>query len=112
MRMLVAALAAAAIVSICLPASAATDSQLVDKVRRAIVHDKLEPRPECLEYRVTRNSDPGIDRVDVSARHDATCGGDPQLDEHLFSVYIDQKTHQMASDAADPVDGTLKVLPP
>ena len=89
-----------------------TDNQLVSKVSAAIQDNHLGKRIGCLQYYITRNSDPGIDRVDVSARHDAACGGDPQLDEHLFSVYVDRKTHQMASDAADPVDGTLKVLAP
>ncbi|WP_419727788.1 hypothetical protein [Lichenicola sp.] len=94
------------------PAWADADDRLVGKVSAAIMHNHLGTRPACLQYFVTRNSDPGIDRVDVSARHDRACGGDPQVDEHLFSVYVDQTTHQMASDAADPVNGTLKALPP
>ena len=88
------------------------DDALVLKIRAALVRDHLAPRPQCLLYRVIRNSDPGIDRVDVSAKHDAACGGDPALDEHVFSVFIDQKTHQMGTDAGDPAGGTIKVLPP
>ncbi len=89
-----------------------TDDALVLQVRAALVHHHLAPRPQCLLYRVTRNSEAGIDRVDVSAKHDVACGGDPALDEHLFSVFIDQKTHQMGTDAGDRAGGTLKVLPP
>lgn len=95
-----------------LPSYAVTDDYLVEQVQQAIIHNKLEPRPQCLDYTVTRNSDPGIDRVDVAARHNSECGGDPQLSEHLFSVYIDQKTKQMGTDASDPVNESLKVLPP
>ena len=93
-------------------AQAVTDDALVVQVKNALMHHNLAPRPKCLEYRVARNSNPGVDRVDVSAKHDQACGGDPSLDEHLFSVYIDQKTHQMGTDAADPAGGTLKLLEP
>ena len=87
------------------------DEPLVARVKSAIVRDKLAPHPDCLNFIVTRDVDPGVDQVAVLERHDPTCGGDPQIQHRLFEVLVDQKTHRMASDAADPTDGTMKVLP-
>ena len=87
------------------------DAHLVALVKSAIVRDKLAPRPNCLDFIITRNVDPGVDQVEVLERHDTVCGGDPQIQHRLFEVLVDQKTHRMASDAADPIDGTMKVLP-
>ena len=88
-----------------------TDAELVSRVRAAIDQNKLAARPSCLDFDVTRNSDPGVDQVEVLELHDTACGGDPQVQHRLFEVLVDQKTHRMATDAADPVNGTMKVLP-
>ena len=88
-----------------------SDAQLVGLVKAAIARDKLAARPNCLDFVVTRGVDPGVDQVEVMEHHDAACGGDPQAQHRLFEVLVDQKTHRMASDAGDPVDGTMKVIP-
>ncbi len=88
-----------------------TDADLVARVKAAIDQNKLAARPSCLAFDVTRNSDPGVDQVEVLKLHDAACGGDPQVQHRLFEVLVDQKTHRMETDAADPVNGTMKALP-
>lgn len=87
-----------------------TDAHLTVAVKSAIVRNKLVTHPECLDFLFTRNINPGLDQVEVLEHHDLACGGDPQVEHRLFEVLVDQKTHRMTSDAADPINGTMKVL--
>ena len=91
-------------------AFAQTDAQLEALVRSAVVKHGLVRHPECVDLDVGRDVSPGVDQVEVLERHDRRCGGDPQVRHRLFEVLVDQKTHRMATDAADPVDGTMKLL--
>lgn len=91
-------------------AVADTDRQLTSRVKSALVSHGLVDRPDCIDFDVSRNVDPGVDQVEVIERHDPKCGGDPQIQHRLFEVLVDQKTHRMATDAADPVNGTMSVL--
>ncbi|QKJ85689.1 hypothetical protein PMPD1_0717 [Paramixta manurensis] len=94
----------------------ANDTQKNENAVIASVKNSVEQRnwianPDCTDYLLTKNSDPSIDRVDVMEKHGGKCGLDAQVQHRLFSVFVDQKTHQMASDKDDPENGTLTVLP-
>ncbi len=86
---------------------------VVNQVKQTVEQEKLVPDSQCIDYFLTRNIKPGVDLVDILEKHDVKCGGDPQTHPRLFSVYVDQKTHRMASDVNDTSgDGELKMLYP
>lgn len=68
---------------------------------------------QCVDYVLTKNVEQGLDLVILLERHGGKCGGDPQAQHRIFSAYVDQKTHEMASDKDDLTgDGVLKPLSP
>lgn len=86
---------------------------VVNQVKQTVEQEKLVPDAQCIDYFLTKNIRPGVDLVDILEKHDVKCGGDPQAHPRLFSVYVDQKTHRMASDVGDTSgDGELKMLYP
>ncbi|PWW11401.1 hypothetical protein [Mangrovibacter plantisponsor] len=87
------------------------EGSVISQVKHTVETEKLITNPECTEYLFTANAEPGVDLVDVMEKHGGKCGLDPQVQHRLFSVYVDQKTHQMATDDGDP-EGNLKLLPP
>lgn len=96
------------------PALAAKSHQasVIAQVKQTAEQEKLIASPACTDYLYTANAEQGMDRVNVMEKHGGHCGGDPQIQHRLFSVYVDQQTHQMLSDVADPTDGTLSLLSP
>lgn len=102
---------AAAAVALTTPALAVdTDSQLIARVRQAVISHRLVDNADCVDYVITRNIHPRVDQVELREHHDAKCGGDPQTAPRLFNVIVDRKTQEMATDASDPADGGLEML--
>ncbi len=89
-----------------------TLNNVVLQVKKTVESQKLTVQPACVNYLLTKDAEPGLDLVDVVEKHGGVCPGDPQVHHRLFSVYVDQKTKQMASDKDDPENGTLTVLQP
>ncbi len=85
---------------------------VVQLVKTTVEKEKLVSNPVCTEYLFTPDAEEGLDRVDVMEKHGGKCGLDPQIQHRLFSVLIDQKTHQMLSDKDDLENGTMALLPP
>lgn len=86
---------------------------VTNRVKQIVEQEKLVSAPQCVDYFLTKNIKPGVDLIDVIEKHNSQCGGDPQTHPRLFSVYIDQKTQRMASDADNPSgDGDFKMLYP
>lgn len=91
-------------------ALAETDDPLNGSALAALVSHGLVKRPNCIDFSITRNADPGVDGVEILELDNRACGGDPRVVHRLFDVLGDQKTHRMATDAADPVDGHMSAL--
>lgn len=87
------------------------EKAVIAQVKHTVEKKQMVINPACTEYWFTANAEPGVDLVDVMEKHGGKCGLDPQVHHRLFSVYVDQKTHQMATDNNDP-DGNLTLLPP
>ncbi len=88
-----------------------TDQQLREHVRQAVIDHHLYVQPDCMDYIITRKAQPGVDEIELREDHEsAKCGNDPRSAHRLFEVYVDRRTGKMATDAADPVDGGLRVL--
>ena len=87
---------------------AESDDHLVEQVRHAITRHRLVERPDCLAYLIARNIKPGIDQVEVRELQWGTCVGSPGTEPRLFEVWVNQRTHVMTADAADPAEGTLE----
>lgn len=85
---------------------------IIRQVKNTVDKEKLVPDVKCVDYVLMKNADPGVDVVAVLEKHGGKCGGDPQAQHRIFSVYVDQKTHEMASDKDDLTgDGILMPLP-
>ncbi|MFZ4833979.1 hypothetical protein [Rouxiella sp. Mn2063] len=80
-------------------------------MKKTVEQEKLTIDPKCTDYLFTANAEAGLDLVDVVEKHGGECGGSPEIQHRLFSVYVDQVTHQMLSDKDDPANGTLSLLP-
>lgn len=81
------------------------------QVQRVVGKEKLIINPACVEYVQSKDGEPGLTRVDVMEKHGGKCPGDIHIRHRLFSVYVDDKTHQMLSDKDDPEEGTFSLLP-
>lgn len=92
--------------------SAPVTNPVIKQVKSTVEKAKLVANPQCADYLFTKSAEPGVDLVDVMEKHGGVCPGDPQVHHRLFSVYVDQKTKQMASDKDDLENGTLTVLQP
>ncbi|WP_240116278.1 hypothetical protein [Erwinia endophytica] len=89
----------------------AAPANVVHQVQRITEKEKLVTDPACVEYLQMKDGEPGLTRVDVMEKHGGKCPGDIQIRHRLFSVYVDNKTHQMLSDKDDPEEGTFSLLP-
>lgn len=87
-------------------------NSVISQVKKTAEQEKLITSPACTDYLFKANAEEGMDLVNVMEKHGGRCGGDPQIQHRLFSVYVDQKTHQMLSDVKDPAEGTLSLLSP
>ncbi|HBV38872.1 MAG TPA: hypothetical protein DEF05_04055 [Erwinia sp.] len=85
---------------------------VIMQVKTTVEKEKLVTNPACTDYLLTKSAQPGVDLVEVMEKHGGACPGDAQVQHRLFSVYVDQKTKQMASDKDDPEEGNLKLLSP
>lgn len=57
----------------------------------------------CLAYQFDENPSGDAYLVDVRENHrDASCGGDPQTEPHLFTVKVDKHTQAMWTDQGSP----------
>ncbi|MBF7996398.1 hypothetical protein [Rahnella laticis] len=82
-------------------------------VKKTVEHENLVSDIHCVDYSLTKNIEQGVDLVNILEKHGGKCGGDPQAQHRIFSVYVDQKTHEMASDKDDMSgDGNLTPLLP
>jgi len=88
-----------------------SQNTVISQVKKTIEQEKLTADPKCTDYLFTANAESGLDLVDVVEKHGGECGGSPEIQHRLFSVYVDQVTHQMLSDKDDPANGTLSLLP-
>ena len=89
-----------------------TVNSVIKQVKSTVEKEKLVSDPACTDYLFTKDAEKGMDLVDVMEKQGGTCPGDPQVQHRLFSVYVDQKTHQMVSDKDDPKNGNLSLLQP
>lgn len=81
------------------PAADAGKSDL-DLITKAILKFKLTTlKPECLTY-VEAEKVPGalLVRAEVREKHDATCGGDPNVAPRLFEVRVNKETGETWAD--------------
>jgi len=92
-------------------ASAVSQNIVISQVKKTVEQQKLISDSKCTDYLFTANAEAGLDLVDVVEKHGGECGGSPEIQHRLFSVYVDQVTHQMLSDKDDPANGTLSLLP-
>lgn len=92
-------------------AAQTSQSSVISQVKKTVEQEKLTIDPKCTDYLFTANAEAGLDLVDVVEKHGGECGGSPEIQHRLFSVYVDQVTHQMLSDKDDPANGTLSLLP-
>ena len=89
----------------------AEDSSLL-QVEKVIKARKLVPDAACVNYRLTKDAEPGLDLIEIVEKHGGDCPGDPETQHRLFSVYVDQKTKEMISDKDDLVEGNFTLLQP
>ncbi|MGE9551083.1 hypothetical protein ACQPT2_07670 [Erwinia amylovora] len=89
----------------------APPANVTRQVQRVVGKEKLITNPACVEYVQSKDGEPGLTRVDVMEKHGGKCPGDIQIRHRLFSVFVDDKTHQMLSDKDDPEEGTFSLLP-
>ncbi|WP_343647998.1 hypothetical protein [Enterobacter sp.] len=87
---------------------------VAQQVKNILEQTNLLEDAECTDYAYIPDYEPGVDAVNIIEKHDENCPGDPQIQHRLFSVFVDQKTHTMASDIDidDQVNGTRSVFPP
>lgn len=86
---------------------------VISLVKITVEQEHLVPNVKCTDYFLTKNIERGLDLVDVLEKHGGLCKGDPETHPRIFSVYVSQKTHEMASDKDDPAGvGPLKPLFP
>ncbi|RJT46505.1 hypothetical protein [Rahnella woolbedingensis] len=86
---------------------------VISLVKMTVEQENLVRDVKCTDYFLTKNIEAGIDLVDVLEKHGGKCKGDPETHPRIFSVYVSQKTHEMASDKDDLTgDGILKPLLP
>lgn len=81
--------------------SASSEDRLIAKVAAAVRHNHLAP-PRCLQYTLIPSDVASNYTVRISRQHNASCGGDPLVDEALFDVTIDRVTGKMTTNARDP----------
>ena len=86
------------------------EDAVVDRVSRAVVRHHLYPKPNCLDFTYQAEAVAHFDEVEVSERHDATCGGDPGVELRLFEVLVNRDTGAMYQDSTDPVDADETTL--
>ncbi|MDI3361893.1 hypothetical protein QQF21_03190 [Lelliottia sp. V89_10] len=84
---------------------------VAQKVKNIAEKNKLLYSPECTDYLYMPDSEPGIDSVIVVEKHEGRCPGDPGTQPRLFTVNIDQKTHEMTSDINDPAEPEFSAFP-
>ncbi|TBM08661.1 hypothetical protein [Hafnia alvei] len=85
--------------------------EAAQKVKKIAEQKKLLFSPECTDYLYMPDSEPGIDSVIVVEKHEGNCPGDPGTQPRLFTVNIDQKTHEMTSDINDPGEPEFSAFP-
>jgi len=85
--------------------------EAAQKVKKIAEQKKLLFSPECTDYLYMPDSEPGIDSVIVVEKHEGNCSGDPGTQPRLFTVNIDQKTHEMTSDINDPDEPVFSAFP-
>lgn len=85
--------------------------EAAQKVKEIAEQKKLLFSPECTDYLYMPDSEPGIDSVIVVEKHEGNCPGDPGTQPRLFTVNIDQTTHEMTSDINDLVDFEFSAFP-
>ncbi|WP_413530612.1 hypothetical protein [Rahnella inusitata] len=86
---------------------------VISLVKITVEKNNLVSDAKCTDYFLTKNIEAGIDLVDLLEKHGGDCKGDPETHPRIFSVYVSQKTHEMASDKDDLAGlGPLKPFPP
>lgn len=93
------------------PPEATARFNVVQQVQKAVEEQKLVKDPACVEYQQAKDGEPGLTLVDVMEKHGGHCPGDIQIKHRLFSIYVDNVTHQMLTDKDDPEEGTFSLLP-